>query len=58
MRTPCGYNYPVTGTVAQGYSLTIYGQQPGWLYVQLPDGQFGWVAQRFTNVPTAPPPSG
>ncbi|MEW5911382.1 MAG: DUF6515 family protein [Thermodesulfobacteriota bacterium] len=58
VRSGPGYNYPVTGTVPQGYSLNIYGQQPGWLYVQTPSGLFGWVAQRFTNLPATVTPSG
>ncbi|RJX29514.1 MAG: hypothetical protein C4525_14395 [Desulfarculus sp.] len=58
VRSGPGYNYPVTATVNQGFNLTVYGQQPGWLYVQTPGGQFGWVAQRFTNMPVVPVPSG
>ncbi|MBU4277539.1 MAG: SH3 domain-containing protein [Proteobacteria bacterium] len=58
VRTGPGENYPVITTVGQGYSLTIYGQSSGWLYVQAPSGQFGWVDQRFTNIPVSPTPSG
>lgn len=58
VRTGPGRNYPVTSTVQQGFVLTVYGQSPGWLYVQAPDGQFGWVAQRFTGMPAATRPNG
>lgn len=58
VRTGPGRDFPVTTTVPQGYNLTVYGQSPGWLYVQTPSGEFGWVAQRFTNMPVVPTPSG
>ena len=58
VRSGPGRNYPVTATVPQGFNLAVYGQSSGWLYVQTPNGQFGWVAQRFTNMPTATIPSG
>lgn len=58
VRSGPGRNYPVTATVPQGLNLAVYGQSSGWLYVQAPNGQFGWVAQRFTNMPASTTPSG
>ncbi len=58
VRSGPGMNYSVVTTVMQGYSLNVYGTAPGWLYVQAPTGQFGWVAQSFTNYAPIPTPSG
>jgi len=58
VRSGPGRNYPVMTAVPQGVNLAIYGQSSGWLYVQAPNGQFGWVAQRFTNMQAATIPNG
>lgn len=41
----------------QGTRLKIYGRAPGWLYVKLPSGQFGWVMAEYT-CPLFPPAKG
>jgi hypothetical protein len=58
VRSGPGMNYPVVTTVMQGYSINVYGSAPDWLYVQAPNGQFGWVAQGYTNYNPGPVPSG
>ena len=52
-----GPNYRVMEVMPQGATLVVHATSPGWLYVQLPSGQFGWVAQIYT-APVAPTPSG
>ena len=56
-RSGPGYNYPVIGVFGQGQVLEVRGVAGGWLYILLPDGQLGWVAQQYT-APAAPPPNG
>jgi hypothetical protein len=57
VRSGPGMQHPVTGEVYEGEVLMIYGNAPGWLYVQLPDESYGWVSQAFTE-PAPPVPSG
>ena len=57
VRSGPGANRPVIHQVYQGNILAIYGNAPGWLYVKLPSGKFGWVMQKFT-VQVSPPASG
>ncbi len=57
VRSGPGANRPVIHHVYQGNILAIYGNAPGWLYVKLPSGKFGWVMQKFT-VQVSPPASG
>ena len=35
--------------IHEGYILEIHGKSKGWLYVQLPNGEFGWVKSVFTR---------
>jgi len=48
VRSGPGMNYPVIGYVYMGSVLALHGNAPGWLYVLLPDGGFGWVSALFT----------
>ncbi len=57
VRSGPGMNHPVVDQVSQGNILVIHGDAPGWLYVQLPSGKFGWVSEQFT-APVFPPASG
>lgn len=57
VRSGPGMNHPVVDQVSQGNILVIHGNAPGWLYVQLPSGKFGWVSEEFT-APVFPPASG
>jgi uncharacterized protein YgiM (DUF1202 family) len=57
VRSGPGMNYPIVGHVFKGTVLEIQGNAPGWLYVVLPAGNFGWVSMPLTvPVPSAPPP--
>lgn len=47
----------VIDQASQGNILVIHGRAPGWFYVQLPSGKFGWVMEKFT-APVSPAPSG
>ena len=49
VRSGPGKNHPVIHQVHQGDSLLIQGHAPGWFYVKLPSGQFGWVMSEFTD---------
>jgi uncharacterized protein YgiM (DUF1202 family) len=33
----------------EGYILEVNGRSDGWLYVQLPNGEYGWVKSVFTK---------
>ena len=35
--------------VDEGYILEIHGRSNGWLYVELPNGEYGWVKSVFTK---------
>jgi len=35
--------------IHEGYILEIHGETNGWLYVQLPNGEFGWVKSVYTR---------
>ncbi|MFQ5441175.1 MAG: DUF6515 family protein [Thermodesulfobacteriota bacterium] len=53
---PALYN-PVISQVLQDEVLNIRGKSPGWLYVELPNGELGWVMEEFT-APVFEPASG
>ena len=57
VRSGPGMNFPVINYAYQGNLLTINGKAPGWLYVQLPNGQFGWVMAKYTTQ-ISPPAKG
>jgi len=57
VRTGPGLRHPVIYQIHEGYILEIHGKANGWLYVQLPNGEFGWVMTAFTTR-QAPPGSG
>ena len=42
-------NYPVIYQIYEGYVLDVHGRDRGWLYVELPNGEFGWVKKVFTT---------
>lgn len=39
---------PVTRQLTKGGVLGVIGAAPGWLYVRLPSGKYGWVDDKFT----------
>ena len=49
VRSGPGKSYSEVRQIHNGDVLTIYGYVPDWLYVQLPDGQFGWVMKKYTT---------
>jgi len=49
VRSGPGKNHPVIHHVRQGDRLLIEGHAPGWFYVKLPSGRFGWVMTEFTD---------
>jgi hypothetical protein len=57
VRSGPGLDQPILSQVVRGTVLIIQGSAEGWYYVQLPDGQFGWVMTKFT-APLLPPASG
>ncbi len=48
VRTGPDLNYPVIYQVHEGYILEIHGSDTEWLYVQLPNGEYGWVMNVYT----------
>jgi uncharacterized protein YgiM (DUF1202 family) len=48
VRSGPGLNYPVIDRTYLGTVLTMHGNAPGWVYVLLPSGQFGWISISFT----------
>jgi uncharacterized protein YgiM (DUF1202 family) len=57
VRSGPGLDQPVFSQVVKGTVLVIQGSAEGWYYVQLPNGQFGWVMTKFT-APLSAPASG
>lgn len=49
VRAGPGRSHPVIGQVRQGRRLEVKGNAPGWSYVRLPHGRYGWVMNRFTT---------
>ena len=49
VRTGPGKKHAVIGQVSFGNVLTVQGNAPDWIYVQLPDGRYGWVMKRFVS---------
>jgi hypothetical protein len=50
VRSGPGMNHTVIQQVHLGDRLVIQDTSPGWCYVQLPDGSFGWVMRRYTRL--------
>lgn len=48
VRSGPGAHYPVVAVVAQGQQMPVRGGAAGWLNVQMPNGLWGWVAQKYT----------
>lgn len=54
VRSGPGGNFSVVGEVFSGDSLVVHGTAPGWYYVQLPNGQYGWVMNRYVTATEVP----
>jgi len=48
VRSGPGTEHPVIARVSKGTVLAVRGQAPGWLYIELPGREFGWVMVKFT----------
>ena len=57
VRSGPGRQFSVITVIQQGDTFPVQANAPGWVYVQLPNGQFGWVEQRYTT-PAASAPAG
>ena len=57
VRSGPGRGYNVITVIQRGDICPVQATAPGWLYIQLPDGRFGWVEQSYTT-PAATVPSG
>lgn len=44
-----GMNHPVVYKVYRNDVLKIIGEAPGWVYVSLPHGEFGWVMKEYVS---------
>ncbi|WP_158227201.1 DUF6515 family protein [Mangrovitalea sediminis] len=49
VRSGPGGNFSVVGEVFNGDPLVVHGTAPGWYYVQLSNGQYGWVMIRYVS---------
>jgi uncharacterized protein YgiM (DUF1202 family) len=49
VRSGPSLRHPVIYQIHEGYMLEIHGKTTGWLYVQLPNGEFGWVMSIYTS---------
>jgi hypothetical protein len=54
VRSGPGMNFESVFQVRQGTVLEVHGNAPGWLYVKLPSGKFGWVSRQFTTAVETP----
>ncbi len=57
VRTGPSFSNPILYQVKQNTTLNVHGRDKDWLYVELPDGKYGWVMEEFT-VPMDVPASG
>ncbi len=57
VRSGPGRNHAVIAHLQYGTTLVVRGYSPGWLYVELPHGRFGWIMKKFTSF-ISPLPSG
>jgi len=49
VRSGPGENHSVIGQIRQGTVVVVRGHAPGWFYVELPNGKFGWIMLEFTS---------
>ena len=49
VRSGPSMTYPKIYQVDEGYILEVHGRSNGWLYVQLPNEEYGWVKSVFTK---------
>jgi len=49
VRSGPGGNHAVIANLQYGTTLVVRGYAPGWLYVELPHGRFGWIMKKFTS---------
>lgn len=52
-----GKSHPIIYKVYRDDVLEIIGRAPGWVYVHLPYGEFGWVMAQYVR-PVGPSPKG
>lgn len=57
VRSGPGRGHPVVYQLPRGVGLTVYGMTNGWYYVQLPNGQYGWLMGTYTTM-IGPPAEG
>jgi uncharacterized protein YgiM (DUF1202 family) len=50
VRSGPGMNHAVIHQVNLWDKLVMMETTPGWYYVRLPDGTFGWVAMKYTRI--------
>jgi len=54
VRSGPGMKFEAVFQVRQGTVLEVHGNAPGWLYVKIPSGKFGWVSRQFTTIVETP----
>lgn len=48
VRSGPGLEFNVVEQAEHGVRLPVFGDAPGWYYVRMPDGLYGWVMAQFT----------
>ncbi|HKJ08546.1 MAG TPA: DUF6515 family protein [Gammaproteobacteria bacterium] len=48
VRSGPGLEFSIVARAEQGVSMPVFGSTPGWYYVRLPDGLYGWVMAEYT----------
>ncbi len=57
VRSGPGLGHTILSYVCRGERLLIRGKAPAWYYVELPNGSYGWVMSKYTQM-LAPLPEG
>ncbi len=53
VRAQPGRSHPVIHQLHEGDIVTVYGTAPGWFYVELPNGYFGWIVRDCQDLQAA-----
>jgi uncharacterized protein YraI len=49
VRAGPGKTFEIVGQLSRGTSLPVHGTAPGWYYVELSDGHYGWIATEYAT---------
>jgi uncharacterized protein YgiM (DUF1202 family) len=49
VRSGPALSHSIVYQIQRGYVLDIHGKSGGWLFVELPNGEYGWVMSEYTQ---------